>query len=536
MQLRTIWLIAIVLGLSVVYIQGEEPRIQADDTLSQAVDSPVQIRETGAEEAETPALVEQPATEAEDKAVQDGHSAGKSTAKVVVIPVEGTVNSALAAFISRVLRDEQRDDKTVFILEMDTFGGEVDAAFQIVDTLVNVREATTIAYVKTKAISAGALIALACDRMIMKSSTTIGDVAPLTVSNDGPKMLGEKFQSPIRAKFRTLAKKNGYPQTLTEAMVTKELVVYKVVFSDTVMYLDSTELADLSDERRTSIIKKSTVVKKDELLTMDDTEAYELGFSVGSVESFGKMLELAGLSGSEVLRYKRSWSEIMVGFIGMIAPLLMMIGLAALYIEIRTPGFGIPGIVGIICLGIVFFSQYMVGLADYTELLLFGIGLLLLAVEVFVLPGFGIAGFAAIGVLLAAMVLSLQGFVLPRPEFPWEKQLMIRNMMYASGSLVGAILLIILFFRYLFPRLGMVVNGPYLHASLSDVHADETTEILLHPGDRGVAVTALRPSGKIDVNGMPFDVVAESMFIEKGEMVVVESVAGNRIVVVKEEG
>jgi len=268
---------------------------------------------------------------------------------------------------------------------------------------------------------------------------------------------------------------------------------------------------------------------------MDDTEAKELGFSLGSVESFDGMLKLAGLSGAEVTRYQRSWSELMVGFIGMIAPILMMIGLAAIYIEIRTPGFGVPGIIGIICIGIVFFSQYMVGLADYTELLLFAIGLLLLAVEVFVLPGFGIAGIAAIGVLLAAMVLSLQGFVLPRPDFPWEKQLMIRNMMYASGSLVGAIIIIVLFFRYLFPKLGMVINGPYLHASLSDVHADETTEILLHAGDKGVAVTALRPSGKIDINGMLFDVVSESMFIEKGENVIVESVSGNRIVVVKEE-
>ena len=89
-------------------------------------------------------------------------------------------------------------------------------------------------------ISAGALIALACDKMVMRKSTTIGDVAPLTMSNEGPKMLGEKFQSPIRAKFRTLAKRNNYPQTLTEAMVTEGLAVYKIEFPDTVLYIDST--------------------------------------------------------------------------------------------------------------------------------------------------------------------------------------------------------------------------------------------------------------------------------------------------------
>ena len=454
---------------------------------------------------------------------------------VIVIPVEGNVNAALAAFISRAIREGSENVDPVFILEMDTFGGEVDAAFQIVDTLVNVRNGTTVAYVKTKAISAGALIALACDKMVMRKSTTIGDVAPLTMSNEGPKMLGEKFQSPIRAKFRTLAKRNNYPQTLTEAMVTEELVVYKVEFPDTVLYLDSTELADLSPKRMKMMVKKTTIVKKNELLTMDDTEAYELGFSKGSVESFDEMLELVGLGGAKVIRNQRSWSEIMVGLIARIAPILMMIGLAALYIEIRTPGFGIPGIIGIVCLAIVFFSQYMVGLADYTELLLIAIGLILLAVEVFVLPGFGVVGIAGILVILAAMVLSLQSFVLPRPEFPWEKQELIHNLIYASGSLVGAIVIIVLFFRFAFPRLGLIVSGPYLNATLEDAHvAPEPQKQKLRTGDRGIVTTALRPSGKVDINKVVYDVVAESMFIEKGETVVVTAIEGNRIVVVKE--
>ncbi|MBN1577605.1 MAG: ATP-dependent Clp protease proteolytic subunit [Chitinispirillaceae bacterium] len=467
----------------------------------------------------------------------NSHGDSLSTKKdvtVIVIPVEGNVNAALAAFISRAIREGGEYPDRVYVLEMDSFGGEVDAAFQIVDTLVNVRNAKTIAYVKTKAISAGALIALACDKMVMRKSTTIGDVAPLTMSKEGPKMLGEKFQSPIRAKFRTLAKRNGYPQTLTEAMVTEGLAVYKVELPDTVLYLDSTELADLSAERKKKIIKTTTVVKKSELLTMDDSEAHDLGFSKGSVESFDEMLALTGLTGATVIRNQRSWSEIMVAFIATIAPILMMIGLAALYIELRTPGFSVPGIVGIVCLAIVFLSQYLVGLADYTELLLLAIGFVLLAVEIFVLPGFGVVGIAGILVIMIAMVLSLQSFVLPRPEFPWEKQALIRNLIYASGSLVGAIVIIVLFFRYAFPRLGAVVSGPYLNATLRDAHAASGSEQQLHTGDRGVVVTALRPSGKAQINKVVYDVVAESMFIEKGEPVVVSEIAGNRIVVVKE--
>lgn len=466
----------------------------------------------------------------------DRSNSQETAAPVIVIPVEGNVNAALSAFIRRVIRENSNRSGCVFVLEMDTFGGEVDAAFQIVDTLVGVRNATTIAYVKTKAISAGALIALACDSMIMKQSTTIGDVAPLTMSSEGPKMLGEKFQSPIRAKFRTLAKRNGYSETLTEAMVTQEIAVSKVRLPDTVLYLDSTELADLSPELKKSIIATTTIVKKGELLTMDDVEAHDLGFSKGSVGSFEEMLKQMNLQGEKLIRYKRSWSETLVHIIGSIAPILMMIGMAALFIEIRTPGFGVPGIIGIVCLAAVFLSQYMVGLADYTELLLMAIGIILLAVEVFVLPGFGIAGIAGIAFLLVAMVLSLQSFVLPRPEFPWQKEQLIRNLIYASGSMAGAIVLIVLFFRYLFPRLGMVVSGPYLHVSLDDAHIDSATERQLSIGDSGTALTALRPSGKADIGKVLYDVVAESMFIEKGERVSVIEISGNRIVVEREKG
>lgn len=458
----------------------------------------------------------------------------KVTKKVVVIPVNGTVNSALSAYLNRVIRQYRGSSDCILVFEMDTYGGEVDAAFSIVDTILNIGDIETIAYVKTKAISAGALIALSCDKLIMKKSTTIGDVAPLMMSNDGPKMLGEKFQSPIRAKFRTLAKRNGYHENLTDAMVTEGKQIFRITFPDTVLYVDSTELAELDPKVKSQITDTKTVVKKGELLTMDDAEAYEFGFSKGSVESIDDMLKVLNLSGSTVIRSERSWSEAFVALIAKIAPILMMIGFAALYIEIRTPGFGAPGIIGVICLSLVFLSQYVVGLADYTELLLMAIGILLLAIEVFVLPGFGIAGIAGILFLFVAMVLSLQGFVLPKPEFPWQKQLLIKNLMFATSSMVGAIILIVLFFRYLFPRLGMLVNGPYLHASLKDAHVDTNTEWVVHVGDRGVATTTLRPAGKVEIHGILYDVVAESMFIEQGQGVTVTEVSGNRIVVSKE--
>lgn len=454
--------------------------------------------------------------------------------KVIVVPVSGTVNASLSAFISRVIRESRECKECVLVFEMDTYGGEVDAAFTIVDTIINATNIETVAFVKTKAISAGALIALACNKMVMKRNTTIGDVAPLMQSNEGPKMLGEKFQSPIRAKFRTLAMRNGYSPVLAESMVSDAMTVIRVTLPDTVIYVDSTAYAELPQEVVSKIVEAKTVVKKNELLTMDDNEAYAFGFSRGSVQSLEELITCMGYSGYEVIRKERSWSETLVAIIAKIAPILMMLGFAALYIEIRTPGFGVPGVLGITCLLLVFLSQYMVGLADYTELLLFAIGLVLLAMEVFVLPGFGIAGITGIMVILIAMVLSMQGFVIPRPDFPWEKQLLLRNLIYGCGSLLGSTVLIVLFFRFLFPKLGKMVSGPYLHASLKDAHADTNTEWILHVGDRGTAVTALRPSGKAELHGMLHDVVSDGVFVEKGEPIAVTLVSGNRIVVGKE--
>ncbi|HLV33292.1 MAG TPA: ATP-dependent Clp protease proteolytic subunit, partial [Chitinispirillaceae bacterium] len=380
---------------------------------------------------------------------------------LIVIPVEGTVNASMAAFISRAIHESEKYPERILIFEIDTYGGEVNSAFQIVDTIVSIN-VPTIAYVKTKAISAGALIALSCNELVMKKSTTIGDVAPLTYSNDGPEMLGEKFQSPIRAKFRTLAKRNGYPELLTEAMVSSEISVYEVKFSDTTVYLDSTQLSELSTEKKKQIISSKNVVRKGELLTMDDIEANQFGFSGMSVNDMEEMITKMGYKNSEVIKIESNWSEKFAGLIGSIAPVLIAIGLASLYIELRSPGFGVPGIIGIICLGLVFSAQYVVGLAAHTEILLLGLGIVLLGIELLVLPGFGVAGFAGISLIIAGIVLSFQDFVIPKPEFPWQKQEMIENLTMVTGSLAGSIILIMLFFRFVFPRLGAVINGPYL--------------------------------------------------------------------------
>ncbi|MDM8552298.1 NfeD family protein, partial [Desulfobacterales bacterium HSG2] len=456
-----------------------------------------------------------------------------TTRPVVIIPVSGEVGPAMAAFIERALKENGRQHpNALFLLEMDTFGGRVDSAFQIVDTLLSVSEGKTIAYVKKKAISAGALIALACNELVMKHSTTIGDCAPIMLSNEGPKMLGEKFQSPLRAKFRTLAKRNGYPQVLAEAMVSSDMTVFRIeTDDDKVVYMDSVAYDDLSEEERKKTRSKKTVVGKGKLLTMDDQEAIEYSFSKMSVGSVEEMLRKKKIADYKIIKVEENWSEELVRFITMIAPILMLIGFAGLYIEMQTPGFGVPGILGIICIGLVFFSQHMVGLADHTELLLLVVGLVLLGVEMFVLPGFGIAGFVGIALMAIGMILSFQDFVIPSPDIPWEAELLQKNIITVLGSFLGAAILIIIFFRFVLPKISAVVSGPCLSSDLAHAHVDSDTSLNVSVGDSGSVVKPLRPAGSVRIGSDIYDVISEGDFIDKGQAVVITEIQANRIMV-----
>lgn len=458
-------------------------------------------------------------------------SSSSAPCKVVVIPLEGDVDPTMAAFLSRALREAEKYPDPLILLEMDTFGGRVDAAFQIVDTILNVRKAVTIAYVKTKAISAGSLIALACNRLVMKHNTTIGDCAPIALTGEGAQMLGEKFQSPLRAKFRTLAKKNGFPQVLAEALVTPDLQVYKVTFTDTVLYLDSVGIAALSKDRRDKIKEKKTILQKGQLLTMDDVEAMQFGFSKMSVSSIEEMLSNMRISNFEIIRIRQNWSEGLVKFIGLIAPFLLMIGFASLYIEYKTPGLIVPGIVGALCLGLVFFGQYMVGLGTYTELLLIILGVVLLGIEIFVLPGLAIAGIVGTACIIIGIILSFQDFVIPSPSMPWQAKEMTGNVGKVIGSFFVAFIGGISFIRFVLPSFSKVVKGPYLEASLKSSHADSEAITGVQEGDSGIVVMPLRPSGRVSIGNRTFDVVTEGDFIEKGAQISIIKISRSKITV-----
>jgi membrane-bound serine protease (ClpP class) len=454
--------------------------------------------------------------------------------EVFVLPVQGEVGPGMAAFLERALKETEKTrsekEEYLYVLEVDTFGGRVDSALRIVDALLDLPQGKSVAFVQTKAISAGAMIALANSKLAMRPNSTIGDAAPIAYSTEGPQMLGEKFQSPLRAKFRTMANRNGYPAILAESMVTADLEVYELITDDSVRYVDAQTYEDLSAEEKKRITSRKRVVAAGELLTMDDAEAAKYGFSSMTVNNIPEMLSGMGIKNYKLIRIEQNWSEDLTIFLTALSPILLMIGLAALYMEMRAPGFGVPGLVGVICLGLVLFSQHLVGLANYTELLLILLGIVLLGFELVVLPGFGIAGMAGLAAISIGMILSFQDFVVPDPAMPWQQELLFRNMTLVLGSLVFALLSSFLLLRLL-PRIGKAADGFYLGTTLASSRLESKESLKVKAGDHGRALTDLRPSGKAVFGETLCDVVSQGEFVAKDTPLTIVQVSGNRIVV-----
>jgi membrane-bound serine protease (ClpP class) len=463
--------------------------------------------------------------------VLSGLPAASSTQKVYLIPVSGTVEPGMAAYVKRALNEIKDKKDGIIVFKLDTFGGRVDAALDIVDAISNIPQMKTIAYVEKRAISAGALIALSSSQLVMKNNTIIGDCAPIIQTQEGQKMAGEKVQTVLRARFRALAKKNNYPIVLAESMVTIDMKVYRIEMDKTIQYMDQNAYDDLTEKEKGQITRKTTIVAKGELLTMDDAEAVELGFSQASVPSIDALYKRMGIESAQVVVIEETWSENFVRFLQPLLPILMLLGIGAIYTEIKAPGFGLPGIAGIICLSLVFFNQYLVGLADYTELLLLLIGSLLLGVEVFVFPGFGVAGMTGLLVIAVGLVLSFQGFVMPNPELPWEGRLLLMNLAYVMGAFILSFLVSLFMIRFVLPRISTVVKGPYLDATLAQSHVDVSSGLSVSAGDSGVVLTTLRPSGKILVNNQKIDAIAQGEFINPDQLIVVVKIESGRVIV-----
>ncbi|GHV16648.1 hypothetical protein AGMMS49938_16850 [Fibrobacterales bacterium] len=451
-----------------------------------------------------------------------------SAKKAAWIKLEGDVDPGMNDYARRAIAEASSKNPDLIVFEINTFGGRLDAAFDIVDTITALK-IPTIALVQKKAISAGALIALASDKLYMLPSTTIGDCAPIVQSSDGqPQIVGEKIQSPLRAKFRNLAERNGHPRLLAESMVSLDLGVMELSNADTTVYMTVAEFNDLPEYESKKWTTKKTLVRAGELLTMTNEEAQKLKFSLGTPANIDEFKKEVGIT--ETIHIEISWAENLSRFIGAISGVLMILGFGALYMEFKTPGFGVFGVIGIVLIAIVFFGQYASHLHDKIPAILLCLGVIFMLLEIFILPGMMICGAAGIICFVAALALSFDISNLPSfaPEFNslagWQY-----GLLYIMMCAVFALSLPILLSKYLLPVLPDTLT-PINKIDLSAAYSP-TEEFVedVKKGDVGVALTDLRPSGHAEFGGKMFDAQSRSDFIEKGESVRVEFVEAGKV-------
>lgn len=457
---------------------------------------------------------------------------------IEVIPIKGMIDLGLSGFVARSLREAQQHGAQAVILEIDTFGGRIDAATEIRDALFDCG-LQTVAFINKRAISAGALISIASQEIVMVPGATIGDALPVTIGPGGTSAqpTGEKEISYVRKEFKATAEKNGHSPKLAEAMVDPDIELLFLETPDRLYIFTSEEWGRQKKEFRKFGKEPQTLVAKDKILTMTVEEAIRFQLAAGKAASLEEVLELYHWDNAKIIQSKTNWSENLVRFLTnpAVTGLLILLGIGGLYLELKMPGWGIAGTFGIICLALFFGGRYFIGLANFTELLLCLLGILLLAIEIFVIPGFGITGISGIIFILLSIYLAFMKY--PIPRYSWEYQRFTDAVSTMATTLLILAVLVIISLRYLpqsrfWRRIALTTeertaNGFY-------TTPDSYNQLI---GKIGITRTILRPAGKISIEGKDIAVITEGDFIEPNQEVIITRVDGNQIIVrAKDEG
>lgn len=505
-------------------------------------------------------------------------------ADVYVIPLREDVDRYLGIFLGRSLEHAEEAGAELVIIEIDTFGGRVDTALEIASRIGSVNWAKTAAYVPADSggrgvsWSAGALMAFSASEIWMAPGTSMGAAAPVLQSTEGVQAAGEKTVSAVRGQMAALAEKNGYPVAAALAMVDSDVVLKEVTVNGK-KELATAEDIELMERRGESveIVVGKTVSAEGKLLTLTAGEMERYGVSRGTAATRDELIRSFGYSLDDVVVMEKNRSDSIIGFLtsGAITSLLLGIALVTLYLEITSPGFGVTGTIALICLALVFGASGLMGNLGPTEILLLLAGIVLLLLEIFVIPGFGVAGIAGIVLILASLVFSMQDFYWPR--FEWQWTITWRNAGVVGAGLLGGLILIGVVMATL-PRAGLfdrlVLKDPgdpgYAGSARGrrrrrrqGLDEDESGGEAVqgaglsrggrpsadggegsgeggapagHPiGARGTAVTDLRPVGKVKIEGRVVVAETDGEYYDKGTRVVVQRGDGVRVVVTAEE-
>ena len=473
-----------------------------------------------------------------------------SGAAAWVIPIEGDIMPSMVTFVRREARRALDNGAKFLIFEIDTFGGRVDSALQITSFIMSIKDVTTVAWVRNTETgmgvswSAGALIALSCSQIYMANGTSIGAAAVVTVGPDGSaEGAGEKQTAAVRSQIAALAEKNGYPSGIALAMVDYDIELWEVEIDGVINVLTIQEL-----ERQEALrpgqagaprqIKRIGIISPvGKLLSLTAGEAYRYGLTNGLADDRRELLDLLGVATVLEESAPSTWDSIIAFLVsGPVQGALILLGLVLLFLELQSPGFGIPGTIAIVCFILVFGASFLLGRVGSLEIILFILGIGLLAVEIFLLPGFGIIGISGILVIGISLVLSMQDFVIPRFAYEWT--IMGRNVIVVLAGLltgvVGIATIALLspktnMFSFLMLKTQIDQNASEGGGWQNDGGVQSDYAKLL--GKTGKTLTILRTSGKAEIEGEIYQVETDGSFVDAEEEIKVFKIQGNNIIV-----
>jgi membrane-bound serine protease (ClpP class) len=405
--------------------------------------------------------------------------------KVMVMEIKDEIDPRMLRYVKLALENAEKIKADYVVIDMDTYGGVLTDAKEIVDLIMDFKKPVWV-YVNSDAASAGALISIACDSIYMSPGATIG--AATVVEGAGGQAAPDKYQAYMRGIMRSTAEKNGRDPRIAEGMVDERIVI-------------------------------DSIKQEGRVITFTTKEALKYGFCEAQVESIQEILKRNKVTNYELENFKLGTTEKIIAFVinPFISGILILIILGGIYFELQTPGIGFPLFASVTALILYLVPYYLNGLAEYWEIIALFVGILLLMAEVFVIPGFGVAGIA--GIILTVMSLVL--IMLNNDFFNFEFVPMgdiIRATFAAIGGISGGMLLLF------FGGARLTETKAFQRMALTDQQESSrgfsvNTSTIDMLGKKGVSHTVLRPSGKVFIDEIVYDAFTRGEYVEKGESI-----------------
>ncbi len=415
--------------------------------------------------------------------------------KVMVMEIKAEIDPRMSRYVRLALEHAEEINADIIVIDMDTFGGALDDAKAIVDMLMDEKRHTWV-FINADAASAGALISIACDSIYMSPGATIGAA---TVVNATGEAAPDKYQSYMRSIMRSTAEENGRDPHIAEGMVDENVVI-------------------------------DSVKQAGKVITFTTNEAIEYGYCEGKVESIEEILNRNKIESYDLEKFELGVSEKIIAIFlnPFISGILILVIIGGIYFELQTPGIGFPLFAAITALVLYLVPYYLNGLAEYWEIIALFVGIILLIAEIFVLPGFGIAGIAGITLTLVSLILIMLNNDFFNFEFVPLGDIIVAT--FATvGGLTGGVLLLF------FGGARISKTRAFQKIALNDTQdksqgytVNTLSDTLL--GKKGAAYTVLRPGGKVIIDDQIYDAFTRGDYVEKGDPI---EVIGNEGITLK---